>query len=249
MYKSICLALICVLIISCDRNVNNSDFQNPELSESGNYTFNKDVLFKFYEEFLEGEFGELNETHTIKNDRLGNSLYLYQSTVNNIVTGNLVCYPTSLGWNGFYADIQDLDFDLNGFPVNGKVTLRMMNGQILGSYYFDSSGKVKVSQAFTSTNSPNASDVYKQNGWWECTWNCFVTSKANCSADPDCDNLCDLVDIVSGIMGHPPQCSSAIMTACGSACIGGSSGVTVNPIYVLSSYFQMYGYSNGILNY
>jgi hypothetical protein len=50
-------------------------------------------------------------------------------------------------------------------------------------------------------------------GWWTCTSKCYDVAKDACGDAPNCDLLCDLVNLVFG------QCTISITVACGIYCL------------------------------
>lgn len=48
--------------------------------------------------------------------------------------------------------------------------------------------------------------------WWECTVGCFNTAKSACAGDPECDLMCDVVNVFGGL------CTLGMLIACGISC-------------------------------
>ena len=245
------LISISVLAISCEKTSIEKKSKNDEQLNFGklsDYYVSDTVLFRFYNYYLEAEFGELNISPSLRITEDGDTIFYYHAYEGNTITGTLVSWST-LGnaRNGYFIDISNLEIE-DSTISDGSARIMLLNGEVLGRYYFNSHGEFTSELLCQGVNTPAIEGEYGMIGWLECTARCYIDSKAACDADPECDNMCDFANMVGLIVKAGALCNEAVAIACGVTCANNSYHGGGLPMLFLHAHEELQeGFPNGAL--
>lgn len=220
MKKNLLIMLVAVLgIVACGdvESIEKKGSQNSDIKSTSSdlAEFEESIYVDYYNFFVAGSLGSLDFSKAYTFNFDGKEYYSIPS-VSSITTGNqntpslpksyLIGSKIREGvWYTHVVDLSNSQF-ADG-ELLGGVGLSLVNGIEFG--YIDTQGKL-LDGAGTG-QLPNIAMVNPWEKWWSCTTTCYKEAKDACQGDPECNFICDLLDLAGG-------CTVSIAAGCAGHC-------------------------------
>ena len=229
MYRNLTLGLLFLFISSCTKtDVNSTSYDKPMASiDNETSTILNSVYVDYYNHFMRDNLGQLNQSPTIEEIDEGTVYVFNSNSVHHSENGvqlNKASFISSIASNGnIIASVHDYSALIitNGVPSSGYISIKLVNGLEIYKIEKNSEGNWTMVDGDDIGVIPTQGVV---DGWWSCTVDCYNTLDAACSGDPDCNLMCDLVNLAAG------QCTLSMGAACGIYCAT-NNGVWTPPVW------------------